>query len=83
MAYTASYYHSKLLKKSGEQNYICRLTESKQKYKRHSDFWVGMYGKLWVITWEYLVEIVDIMMNFHPQKKLNYPRGIKSSVNVR
>ena len=78
IAYTASYYHSKLIKKSGYQNYICRLTESKRKYKRHSNFWVGMYGKLWVITWEYLVEIVYIMMNFNPQKKLNYQRGLKA-----
>ena len=77
IAYTASYYHGKLIKKSGYQNYICRLTEPRRKYKRHSNFWVGMYGELWVIAWEYLVEVVDIMMNFNPQKKLNYHRGLK------
>ena len=37
-----------------------------------------MYGELWVMAWEYLVEIVDIMMNFNPQKKLNYQRGLKA-----
>ena len=78
IAYTGSCYHGKLIKKSGYQNYICRLTEPKRKYKRHSNFWVGMYGKLWVIAWEYLVEIVTDMMNFNPQKKLNYQRGLKA-----
>ena len=36
-----------------------------------------MYGKLWVMAWEYLVEIVTDMMNFNPHKKLNYQRGLK------
>ncbi len=78
IAYTASFYQGKLIKKSGYQNYICRLKEPKRKYKRHSNFWVGIYGELWVVAGEYLVEIVDIMMNFNPQKKLNYQRGLKA-----
>ncbi len=78
IAYTTSCYRGKLIKKSGYQNYICRLTEPGRKDKRHSNFWVGMYGELWVMAWEYLVEIVTDMMNFNPQKKLNYQRGLKA-----
>lgn len=37
-----------------------------------------MYGELWVIAGEYLVEFVRDMMNFNPQKKLNYQRGLKA-----
>ena len=78
IAYTTSCYRVKLIKKSGYKNYICRLKEPRIKYKRHSNFWVGMYGELWVIAGEYLVEFVRDMMNFNPQKKLNYQRGLKA-----
>ncbi|MGD1704862.1 transposase [Dapis sp. BLCC M229] len=78
IAYTASFYQGKLIKKSGYQNYICRLTELRRKDKRHSNFWVGMYGELWVMAWEYLVELVTDLMNFNPQKKSKYQRGLKA-----
>ncbi|MGD1702728.1 hypothetical protein ACP6PM_23370, partial [Dapis sp. BLCC M229] len=70
--------YGKLIKKSGYQNYICRLTELRRKDKRHSNFWVGMYGELWVMAWEYLVELVTDLMNFNPQKKSKYQRGLKA-----
>ncbi|NEP80646.1 MAG: transposase [Okeania sp. SIO3B3] len=78
IAYTASSYHGNCIKKSGYQRYICRLKESGRKDRRHSNFWVGMYGDLWVITWEYLFDIVQDMMNFSPQKKSDYQRGLKA-----
>ena len=37
-----------------------------------------MYGDLWVITRAYLVDIVQDMMNFSPQKKSDYQRGLKA-----
>ena len=46
IVHTASCYHGKLIKKSGYQNYICRLTQPKRKYKRHNNFWVDIYGEL-------------------------------------
>ncbi len=78
IAYTASFYHGNCIKNSGYQRYICRLKEPGRKDRRHSNFWVGMYGKFWVITWEYLVDIVQEMMNLSPQKKSYYQRGLKA-----
>ncbi len=42
IADTTSFYRGKLIKKSGYQNYICRLTYPRRKYKKHNNFWVGM-----------------------------------------
>lgn len=78
IAYTGSCYQGKFIKKSGYQNYICRLTEPARKDRRHSNFWVGMYGELWVMAWEYLVDIIQVMMNLNPHKKQNYHRGLKA-----
>ena len=66
------------IKKSGYQNYICRLTKLRRKDRRDSNFWVGIYGKLWVIAWEYLIYIVQGMMNLSPQKKPYYQRRLKA-----
>ena len=77
IAYTSSCYRGKIFKQTGYQNYICRLQEAERKERRHSNFWVGMYGELWLLAWDYLVDIVQAIMNFNPQKKLNYQRGLK------
>ena len=37
-----------------------------------------MYGELWVIAWDYLVDIVQAIMNFNPQKNPNYQRGLRA-----
>ncbi len=48
LAYTASVIKGKSIKNLGAQKYIARLTEAKRISKRHSNFWVGLYGNLWV-----------------------------------
>ena len=78
IAYTPSSYHGNCIKNSGYQRYIFRLKESGRKDRIHSNLWVGMYGEFWVITREYLVDIVQDMMNFSPQKKSHYQRGLKA-----
>ncbi|MDJ0511258.1 MAG: hypothetical protein QNJ64_18680 [Crocosphaera sp.] len=78
IAYTASFYQGKLIKKSGAQNYIPRLTEPGIKDRRHSDFWLGIYGYLWGIAGDYLVDIVQQIMHLNPQKKSDYQRGLKA-----
>ena len=70
IAYTASYYRGKLIKKSGHQNLICLLTEVCKKDKRQSNFGVVCNCKLWVIAREYLDDIIQKMMNLNPEKSL-------------
>ena len=50
----------------------------KRKDKRHSNFWVGMYGYLWMLARDYLFDIVENMMNLNPQKKPDYRRGLRA-----
>ncbi|GGA36512.1 hypothetical protein [Okeania sp. KiyG1] len=78
IAYTISCQQGKIIKKSGYQKYIFPLKEPVQKDRRHSNFWLGIYGELWVIAWEYLIDIVQGMMNLSPQKKPDYQRGLKA-----
>lgn len=78
LAYTASVIKGKSIKNSGTQKYIARLTEAKRISKRHSNFWLGLYGSLWVIAWEFLTDIVQDMMNLSLHKLPSYQRGLKA-----
>ena len=78
IAYTASFYHGNYIKKLECQRYICRLNEPGRRDRRHSNFWVGMYGELWVLAWDYLVDIVQQIIKLNPQKKSHYQRGLKA-----
>ena len=78
LAYTASVLKGKSIKNSGHQKYIARLTEKQRVAQRHSNFWIGIYGELWIIAWEFLVELVRDMMNLASHKMPHYQRGIKA-----
>lgn len=52
IAYISACLEGKSFKNQGHQKYITRLNEAQRKYRRHSDFRVGLYGQNWVIAWE-------------------------------
>ena len=77
IAYTASVIKGKSIKNSGYQKYVARLSEAQRNSRRHSNFWVGLYGNLWVIAWEFLVDIVQEMMHLSRHKLPRYQSGLK------
>ena len=50
IAYTASALKGKSIKNQGYQKYISRLIEPKRQVRRHSEFWVGLYGQSWILA---------------------------------
>ncbi len=47
LAYTCATFLGRTLKNAGVQHYIARLTELARTQRRHSSFWVGLYGTVW------------------------------------
>ena len=45
-AYTCAVKNGQIITFKGVKEYICRLKENQRKDKRHSHFWVGLYGSL-------------------------------------
>jgi hypothetical protein len=78
IAYTGSVLKGKIIKNKGYQKYIARLTESKRKDKRHSDFWVGLYGDMWIIALEFCLSLIQKIMIINRHKLLCYQRGMKA-----
>lgn len=77
LTYTTSVIKGKSIKNSGSQKYIARLTEAKRKSKRHSNFWIGTYGDLWIIAWEFLGDIIQEIMNLNRDKFSDYQKGLR------
>jgi hypothetical protein len=34
-----------------QESYICRTQEKSRTSKRHSNFWIGLYGQNWIVAW--------------------------------
>ena len=78
IAYTISALKGQLIKNNGIQKYISRIDEAKRSSRRHSNFWLGIYGNLWIIAWEFLVDIVQDLISINRDKLPLYRRGLKA-----
>lgn len=54
------------------------MDEAKRKSKRHSNFWIGIYGDLWIIAWEFLMDIIQDMMNIDRHKLPLYQKVLRA-----
>ncbi len=76
IAYTATSLRGKTFRQTHYSKYIARLKEKSRRDRRHSNFWIGLYGELWIQSWEFCSDFISIMMNHNPQKLTNYKRGL-------
>lgn len=66
----------KIIKRKGIQKYIGRVTEKNRKIKRNSDFWLGLYGEIWINNYENYQEAVGKIMEKNKNKLKFYQQGI-------
>jgi hypothetical protein len=78
IAYSCAIFRGRKLKAMGVQKYICRLREADRLPRRHSTFWVGLYGQLWVSGWDFCQELVESLMRLNPNKLPFYQRGLRA-----
>jgi hypothetical protein len=48
LAYTCAGLHGQKIKRLGQQKYVNRFQELRRIDRRHSNFWVGLYGQMWI-----------------------------------
>ena len=83
IAYTSAILQGEKIKRKGLQKYICRLSEARRVERRHSNFWVGLYGVCWVVGMEYLPELVEKLMRFSRNKLRFYQRGLRAMSKIQ
>ncbi len=78
IAYTCAEKKGQIISFKAVQEYICRLREDKRKEKRHSNFWIGLYGGIWVENYQMCNYWVEKLMRLTPNKLPFYQQGIRA-----
>ncbi|GAP94313.1 IS4 family transposase [Leptolyngbya sp. NIES-2104] len=78
IAYSISTLQGRRIRKKQVQRYVARVTEPKRTTKRHSAFWIGLYGKLWIEPLNLWSTLAGQLMALKPQKRLFFQRGLNA-----
>lgn len=78
MAYTIASLKGDKTRCSHQQKYICRLKEVARSQRRHSNFWIGLYGLTWTIGWDFCRVMVEKLMQLNRSKIHYFQQGLKA-----
>jgi hypothetical protein len=78
MAYTFATEQGKRIRRKQIQQYVGRVTEVGRTHKRHSDFWLGLYGRLWIDSMDCWAQWAERLMQLKPQKRVFFLRGLRA-----
>jgi hypothetical protein len=78
LAYATATWTGKQLKRMGVQSYIGRVREPRRREKRHSNFYIGLYGQTWLNYWGYCQEMISELMQLSPHKRKYYRKGLRA-----
>jgi hypothetical protein len=77
-AYSTATFKGQKIKKKGVQKYIGRVKEYGRLTRRHSSFYVGLYGQDWVGFMDDCWGLVEELMQLNPNKLKYYLRGMRA-----
>ena len=75
IAYTGATIQGQQIKRKGIQKYIGRVKESGRTERRHSSFYIGLYGQTWINFIDICGELVRSLLRLNPNKRKYYQRG--------
>ncbi|RCJ41007.1 hypothetical protein A6769_39120 [Nostoc punctiforme NIES-2108] len=75
LAYTAATISGQKIKRMGVQKYVGRIKESLRIVRRHSSFYIGLYGDNWVNFMENSYELVTELLRLSLNKRKYYQQG--------
>jgi len=83
IAYTCAVLAGRHSRNMGLQKYLARLQELKRTHRRHSTFWVGLYGQLWVGAMEFWSELAIALMRLKPHKLPYFHKGLRAMTLIQ
>lgn len=83
IAYTFSSLKGHLIKARGQQRYIGRLRKIQQSLTRNSNFLLGLYGDIWIITKEFVEQWVEELMRLSLNKLPFYQKGLRAMTIIQ
>jgi hypothetical protein len=76
IAYSIASVQGKRIRKKQVQQYVGRVKEPKRTQNRHSQFWIGLYGSLWIGSLNLWSTLAHQLMALKPQKRRFFQRGL-------
>jgi hypothetical protein len=83
LAYTCAGLRGLSIKSKRQQKYIGRLKELRRMTRRHSNFWIGLYGQMWIAALESCSDWVRNLMMIRPNKRSFFQRGLKAMALIQ
>jgi hypothetical protein len=77
-AYSLSTFKGQSIKKKGGQKYVGRVKEHGRSKRRHSSFYIGLYGQSWVNFMADSRSQVEELMSINSNKNEHYLRGLRA-----
>ena len=78
IAYTSSTIQGQRIKRKGIQKYVSRVKEYGRLERRHSSFYVGLYGQTWVNFKDGCMELITELMKINRNKRKYYQQGLRA-----
>jgi len=78
IAYTTATFQGRKIKQMGLQKYVGRVKEFGRTVRRHSSFYIGLYGQTWVNFIEQCADAVAELMRLTRNKWKYYQRGLRA-----
>ena len=78
IAYTVATDKGKRIRRKQIQHYVGRVPEPNRPQKRHSNFWIGLYGQLWIDSMEVWSNWAEPLMHLKPQKRRFFLQGLQA-----
>lgn len=83
IAYSCAVLTGRTSRQIGLQKYVGRLQELKRSMRRHSAFWIGLYGCLWVGAMEFWSDLAIALMRFKPDKLPHFQKGLRAMALIQ
>jgi hypothetical protein len=78
LAMSAAWLQGQHTSNLGKSSYICRHKETQRTRRRHSNFWIGLYGHNWIATFHLCQEWVEQLLSLIRNKLPFYQRGLRA-----
>lgn len=83
IAYTCAVHAGRICRNLGLQKYLGRQQELKRINRRHSTFWLGLYGCLWVGAMEFWNQLAFELMRLKPNKLPYFQQGLRAMTLIQ
>lgn len=78
IAYTSATIQGQQIKRKGIQKYVARVKEYGRLERRHSSFYIGLYGQTWLNLKGICIQLVAELIRLNPNKRKYYKQGLRA-----